>query len=75
LHNPAAIGIDPSGRICTNLTGGPTVFRELRALGASVDVAAKVAASSRRWWHNSDKYVNLVLTNAYFDRFGIPRLC
>ena len=54
---------------------GTTVFRELRALGASVDVAAQVAASTRRWWYNSDKYVNLVLTNAYFDRFGIPRLC
>jgi hypothetical protein len=54
---------------------GTTVFRELRALGASVDVAAQVAASSQRWWHSSNKYVNLVLTNAYFDRFGIPRLC
>jgi RNA-directed DNA polymerase len=54
---------------------GTTVFRELRALGASVDVAAQVAASTRRWWYSSDKYVHLVLTNAYFDRFGIPRLC
>ena len=54
---------------------GTTVFRELRALGASVDVAAQVAAGTRRWWRNSAHYVHLVLTNAYFDRFGIPRLC
>jgi RNA-directed DNA polymerase len=51
------------------------VFRELRALGASVDLAAQVAAHARRWWYCSANLVNRVLTNAYFDNFGIPRLC
>ncbi|MEO5736561.1 MAG: group II intron maturase-specific domain-containing protein, partial [Variovorax sp.] len=54
---------------------GTTAFRELRALGASVDVAAQVAANMRRWWYASAKILNRVLTNAYFDNFGIPRLC
>ena len=47
---------------------GKTMFREPRAMGASVEVARRVAANSHRWWHNS------VLTIAYFDRLGLPRL-
>ncbi|PZP83456.1 MAG: maturase, partial [Ectopseudomonas oleovorans] len=31
---------------------GKTMFRELRALGASRTVAQRVAANSRRWWCN-----------------------
>ena len=54
---------------------GTTVFRELRALGASVDLAAQVAVHARRWWYCSANLVNRVLTNAYFDNFGILRLC
>jgi len=54
---------------------GTTAFRELRALGASVDLAAQVAGLMRRWWYASATLVNRVLTNAYFDSFGIPRLC
>ena len=53
---------------------GKTMFRELRAMGASVDVAAQVAGNSRRWWHNSDRLLKTVLTIAYFDRLGVPRL-
>jgi RNA-directed DNA polymerase len=53
---------------------GKTIFRELRALGASVDVAAQVAGNSRRWWHNSAMLLNMVLPIAYFDRLGVPRL-
>jgi RNA-directed DNA polymerase len=33
-----------------------------------------VAANSRRWWRNSAKLLNSVLTIAYFDRLGLPRL-
>ena len=29
---------------------------------------------SRRWWHNSALALNSVLTIAYFDRLGMPRL-
>ena len=53
---------------------GPTIYRELRALGAPPAVAQQVAANSRRWWRNSDKLLNSVLTLAYFDRLGAPRL-
>jgi RNA-directed DNA polymerase len=53
---------------------GTTIYRELRALGASANVARLVAANSRRWWRNSRLALNNVLTIAYFDRLGVPRL-
>ena len=53
---------------------GKTIFRELRALGASVHVAAQVAGNARRWWHNSAMLLNMVLPIAYFDALGVPRL-
>jgi len=53
---------------------GATIFRELRAMGASVDVAARVAGNSRCWWRNSDRLIKTVLTIAYFDGLGVPRL-
>jgi len=48
--------------------------RELLAMGASAEVARKVGANSRRWWRNSAKLLNSVLTIAWFDRLGLPRL-
>ncbi|MGH8354122.1 MAG: group II intron reverse transcriptase/maturase, partial [Pseudomonas sp.] len=53
---------------------GTTAFRELRALGASKETARKVAGNSRRWWRNSRLLLNSVLTLAWFDRLGLPRL-
>jgi RNA-directed DNA polymerase len=53
---------------------GRTTYRELRKLGASAEVAHRVAANSRRWWRNSDGEIKRVLTIAYFDRIGVPRL-
>jgi len=53
---------------------GKTMYRELLALGAPAIVARQVAANSRRWRRNSDKLLNSVLTIAYFDRLGLPRL-
>ena len=53
---------------------GKTIFRELRAMGASKEVARKVAANSRRWWHNSAMLLNSVLTLSWFDSLGLPRL-
>jgi RNA-directed DNA polymerase len=43
-------------------------------MGASVDVAAQVAGNTRRWWRSSDRLVKTVLTIAYFDGLGVPRL-
>ena len=51
-----------------------TIYRELKALGATDDVAKRVAVNSRRWWCNSAKLLNSVLTIAYFDQMGLPRL-
>jgi len=53
---------------------GTTVFRELRARGASVFVAARAAANTRRWWRSAAQGLNAVLTTAYFDALGLPRL-
>jgi len=53
---------------------GKTIYRELRKLGANAWVAQSVAALSRRWWHNSLSAVHHVLTIAYYDRLGVPRL-
>ena len=53
---------------------GTTMFRELRKLGASPQVAQRVAANSQCWWRNSDGEIKRVLTIAYFDRLGVPRL-
>ena len=51
-----------------------TIYRELKALGAKENVARQVAANSRRWWRNSDRLLKTVLTIAYFDRLGVPKL-
>ncbi len=53
---------------------GKTIYRELLRLGASPQVAQSVAALSRRWWHNSLSAIHRVLTTAYFDSLGLPRL-
>jgi RNA-directed DNA polymerase len=53
---------------------GRTMYRELLNLGAKSHIARSVAALSRRWWHNSMTALHNVLTIAYFDRLGMPRL-
>ena len=53
---------------------GGTIYRELRTRGATQDVAKQVAVNGRRWWRNSAKLLNSVLTIAYFDGLAIPRL-
>jgi RNA-directed DNA polymerase len=53
---------------------GTTIYRELLNLGARPNVALLVARNGRRWWRNSYLALNNVLTIAYFDRLGMPRL-
>ena len=53
---------------------GTTMYRELKALGASAAAAHRVAANSRRWWRNSAGQLNRAMPVAYFDRLGVPRL-
>ena len=50
------------------------IYRELMVLGASQDVAKQVAGNCHRWWRNSAMLLNCVLTIAYFDALGLPRL-
>ncbi len=51
-----------------------TIYRELKVLGASDDVAKQVAGNCHRWWRNSDGAIKRALTIAYFDQLGMPRL-
>ena len=53
---------------------GTTMYRELKALGASEADARRVAANSRCWWRNSRMRLNRAMPIAYFDRLGVPRL-
>jgi len=53
---------------------GKTIYRELVALGAKPEIAQLVAANSRRWWGNSGKSLNAVLTLEWADKLGVPRL-
>lgn len=53
---------------------GQTIYRELCRLGADPRVARSVACTRRRWWHYSRSATHNVLTIAYFDRLGVPRL-
>jgi len=53
---------------------GKTVFREMRQRGASIQLAATVAANTRRWWRNSAMSLHVVLPVRYFDQLGVPRL-
>ncbi|MFN8796094.1 MAG: group II intron maturase-specific domain-containing protein, partial [Betaproteobacteria bacterium] len=52
---------------------GTTMFRELLRLGASVDLAARIAANASRWWRNSRMGLHMLMPIAYFDRLGVPR--
>ena len=50
------------------------IYRNATALGGTADVARQVAGNNRRWWRNSDRLLKTVLTIAYFDSLGVPRL-
>jgi hypothetical protein len=53
---------------------GRTIYRELRARGASKDLAARVAANRHSWWRNSAMGLHIALPNRLFDELGVPRL-
>lgn len=52
---------------------GPTMFREARKLGASKELAARIASHAGSWWRDSAMGINIVMPNAYFDRLGVPK--
>ena len=51
-----------------------TIYRELRALGATEARARDVAGNCHCWWRNSRMSLNGLLPIAFFDRLGVPRL-
>lgn len=53
---------------------GTTMYRELRALGATSEHAARIAGNGRRWWRNSRYDLHRIMPVGYFDRLGVPRL-
>jgi RNA-directed DNA polymerase len=53
---------------------GTRAFLALKALGASYSEARGIAAKMRHWWRASDGRMNNLLSPAYFDRLGLPRL-
>ena len=53
---------------------GTTVYRELRARGASHHVAAKAAANTRSWWKHAGMGLHCALPTSHFDALGVPRL-
>lgn len=53
---------------------GRTAYRELVSRGLSPDLAAQVAANTRRWWKNSAMALHIALPTRLFDRLGLPRL-
>jgi hypothetical protein len=58
----------------TSTPAGTTIYRGLRKLGASHELALQTAGSGGRWWSHSGSALNKVLTVSYFDSLGIPRL-
>ena len=53
---------------------GRTAFRELVARGLTRDLAARIAANTRRWWKNAAMALHIALPNRLFDQMGLPRL-
>jgi hypothetical protein len=51
---------------------GRTMYDELRKMGANPEQAARIAANSTRWWHNSSMELNRIIPIAWFDRMGLP---
>jgi RNA-directed DNA polymerase len=51
-----------------------TIYRELRKLGATHESASLMAGAGKHWWHHSKSNLNVMLTEEYFDNFGIPWL-
>jgi group II intron reverse transcriptase/maturase len=53
---------------------GRVIYRELTARGMPPHQARRIAANSRRWWHNSAMALNRALPNDLFERLGVPKI-
>jgi RNA-directed DNA polymerase len=52
---------------------GPTIYRELRQLGASESLASQVASRKLGRWRTATTGLKRILTVHYFDRLGVPK--
>ena len=52
---------------------GATMFREACRLGASRELARRIATHAGSWWRGSNMAINIIMPLAYFDRLGLPR--
>ena len=52
---------------------GPAIYRAVRHLGGSEELAARIASGTQSRWRTARQGLNRVLTNAYFDRHGVPK--
>lgn len=66
-HGPCAIQLRHEKR-------SKEINRELKPLRPSEDLAQKKDCDCCRWWHNNDRLHEAMLTVAYFDGWGLPRL-
>jgi len=53
---------------------GSTIYRELRKLGATHEMASLMAGGAGHWWRHSKINLNMVLTVTYFNNLGVPWL-
>lgn len=53
---------------------GATIYRKLRAMGASTDTASIIAARKRSIWRTSERVLNPYITNKWLAETGVPAL-
>lgn len=53
---------------------GTTAHREASAMGASPNVAARIAGNLRSYWRNARMLAHTIMPNRFFDELGLPRL-
>lgn len=53
---------------------GTTAYRAMIAMGAKPAEAAQAAGNIHSWWRTSQRGLHRIMTIAYFDRLGVPRL-
>ena len=51
-----------------------TAYREAIRMGASPEVARRIAGNLRRWWLNARMFANRLMPNRFFDEMRLPRL-
>jgi RNA-directed DNA polymerase len=49
------------------------IHREVRALGATDDLARRVASLTAGWWGSAQTGLKYILTVRYFDELGVPK--